>query len=81
MLISLQRAAFETARSPYMALKSHDIIPILKGAQSFDNLCTSLADSPYWNFLDTRILEAMAAASMIPAAQESIENFKKTFLA
>ncbi|XP_065918530.1 uncharacterized protein [Dysidea avara] len=76
---TLQRAAFETARSPYMALKSHDIIPILKGAQSFDNLCTSLADSPYWNFLDTRILEAMAAASMIPAAQESIENFKKTF--
>ena len=76
---TLQRAAFETARYPYMALKSHDIIPILKGAQSFDNLCTSLADSPYWNFLDTRILEAMAAASMIPAAQESIENFKKTF--
>ena len=75
----LQRAGLETARSPYMALKSHKILPILKGAQSFDNLCTSLADSPYWNFLDTRILEAMAAASMVPAAQESIENFKKAF--
>ena len=69
----------ETAQSPYMALKSHQIIPILMEAQSFQNLCTSLAKSPYWNFLDTRILEAMAAASLIPAVQESIENFKKTF--
>jgi len=75
----LQRAALETARSPHMALKSHEILPILKEARSFDNLCTSLADSPYWNFLDTRIMEAMAAASLIPAAQESIENFKTAF--
>jgi len=76
---TLQRAAVETAQSPYMALKSRQIIPILMEAQSFQNLCTSLAQSPYWNFLDTRILEAMAAASLIPAAQESVENFKKTF--
>jgi len=76
---TLQRAAVETAQSPYMALKSHQIIPILMGAESFQNLCTSLAQSPYWNFLDTRILEAMAAASLIPTAQESVENFKKTF--
>ena len=76
---TLQRAAVETVQSPYMALKSRQIIPILMEAQSFQNLCTSLAQSPYWNFLDTRILEAMAAASLIPAAQESVENFKRTF--
>ena len=38
-----------------------------------------LADTTYWNFLDIRITKTMATASMIPAAQETIENFKKTF--
>ena len=38
-----------------------------------------LADTTYWNILDTRMMEAMATASMIPAAQVAIENFKKTF--
>ena len=42
-------------------------------------LCSMLADTTYWNFLDIRMMEAMAIASMIPAARESIENFKKTF--
>lgn len=38
-----------------------------------------LADTTYWNFLDTRMLEALATASMIPAAQKTMENFKRTF--
>ena len=38
-----------------------------------------LANTSYWSFLDIRMMEAMATASMIPAAQETIENFKKTF--
>jgi len=38
-----------------------------------------LADTTYWNFLDIRMMEAMATASMIPAAQETIKNFKKVY--
>ena len=75
----LQRAAIERAKSPKMIQKSNELVPIIDEAKSFQALCTVLAKSPYWNFLDTRMMEAMAAASLIPAAQESIENFKKTF--
>ena len=75
----LRRAAIERARSPKMVQKSGETVPIIKAADSFQNLCTLLADTPYWNFLDIRILEAMATASMIPMAEKTIENFKKVF--
>ena len=75
----LQRACIEKARSPKMLMKSDQVIPVIKEAQSFQELCFMLADTTYWNFLDIRLMEAMASASTIPAAQESIENFKKTF--
>lgn len=76
---TLQRAAYEKAKTPKMMHKSNELIPIIDGAKSFQALCTSLAKSSYWNFLDIRMMEAMAAASLIPAAQESVENFKRTF--
>ena len=75
----LQTACIEKARSPKMLHKSNQIIPVIKEAESFEMLRFMLADTTYWNFLDIRMMEAMATASMIPAAQEAIENFKKTF--
>ena len=75
----LQRACIERARTPEMLYKSNEIIPFIKETNSFDSLCSMLADTTYWNFLDIRMMETMATASMIPAAQETIENFKKTF--
>ena len=62
-----------------MIQKSNELVPIIDEAKSFQALCTLLAKSPYWNFLDIRMMEAMAAASLIPAAQQSVENFKQTF--
>ena len=76
---TLQRAAIERAKSPKMIQKSNELVPIIDGAKSFQILCTMLAKTSYWNFLDIRMMETMAAASLIPAAQESVENFKKTF--
>ena len=75
----LQRACIEKARTPKMIYKSNEILPIIKNADSFEQLCSMLADTTYWNFLDIRMIETMATASMIPAAQVAIENFKKTF--
>ena len=75
----LQRAAIERAKSPEMIQKSSGIVHIIKAAKSFQDLCTLLADTPYWSCLDVRMMEAMAAASLIPAAQQSVENFKTTF--
>ena len=39
-----------------------------------------ITHSIFWNFLDIRMLEAIALASMIPAAQKSVENYKRAFL-
>ena len=75
----LHRACIERARTPKMLHKSNEIIPNIQGTDSFERLCSMLANTSYWNFLDIRMMEAMATASMIPAAQETIENFKKTF--
>ena len=75
----MQRACIEKAKSPRMLHKSNEIVPVVKEAQSFQVLCSMLADTTYWNILDTRMMEAMATASMIPTAQVAIENFKKTF--
>ena len=74
----LQRACIEKARTPKMLHKSSEIIPVIKEANSFERLCSMLADTTYWNFLAIKMMEAMATASRIPAAQETIENFKKT---
>ena len=76
---TLQTAAIERAKSPKMIQKSSEIVPTIKAATSFQDLCALLADTPYWNFLNIRMMEAMAAASLIPAAQQSVENFKRTF--
>ena len=76
---TLQKAVMDRATSPLMALMSHKILSIVKAAQSYEALSTSLSENFYWNFLDIRMMEAMAVASGIPAAQESITNFKSTF--
>ena len=75
----LKRAAIERAKSPELIQMSSEIVAAIKAANSFQDLCTLLADTPYWSFLDIRMMEAMAAASLIPAAQQSVENFKTTF--
>ncbi|XP_065901461.1 glycylpeptide N-tetradecanoyltransferase-like isoform X2 [Dysidea avara] len=74
----IQRAAIESAKSQRFP-KSHEILPMVTAALSFQSLCTMLAQTSYWNFLDTRMLEAMVNASMVPAAQQSLKNFKETF--
>ena len=77
--LSLQRACIEKAKSPKMLYKPDEIVPVIKEAQSFQTLCSMLAGTPYWCVLDTRMMEAMATASMIPAARDMIENFKRTY--
>ena len=78
-LKDLQTTLIEKARSPKMLHKSSQIISVIKEAQSFEMLRFMLANTTYWNFLDIRMMEAMATASMIPAAQATIENYKKAF--
>ncbi|XP_065885365.1 glycylpeptide N-tetradecanoyltransferase-like isoform X2 [Dysidea avara] len=74
----LQDACIETATSPKSFISS-GVVSKIEEANTFKALCTTLTKSHYWNFLDTRMMEAMVTASMVPAAQQSLENYKKTF--
>ena len=38
-----------------------------------------LAPSPYWNWFDTRLLQALVSASRSPEAEQWLESFKATF--
>ena len=50
-----------------------------KSTRMFAFFCLMITNSIFWNFLDIRLLEAIALASMIPAAQKSVENYKRAF--
>ena len=77
--VTVRQASMESAMFPTMVLKSKEIRSIIQASQSFQTLVDLLTEKFYWNFLDTRMMEAMATASGISAAQESIKNFKDTF--
>ena len=72
----MQEACIEAAQSPNN-LVSENFTSSIVEVKTFNDLFLTLAKSTHWNFLDTRMMEAMVTASMIPAAQQSLENFKK----
>ena len=72
----LQLAAMDKAKSQRFP-KSHELLPQISEVTTFTKLCVMLRKSTYWSFLDTRIMEALVTASMIPAVQQSVENYKK----
>ena len=74
----MQEACIEKALSP-KNLVSENFVSSIEKVESFNKLCVTLAKSAQWNFLDTRMMEAMVTASMIPSAQQSMENFKNAF--
>ena len=75
----MQEACMEEAKSPKNVFSENVVSTIEQVNKTFDDLFLTLTKSNHWNFLDTRMMEAMVTASMIPAAQQSLENFKKAF--
>ena len=76
---AMQQACVEQIKSPVNRFPESLISRIKRADKTFDDLFLTLSESDYWNFLDIRMMEAMVTASMVPAAQQSLENFKKTF--
>ena len=57
----------------------HKLIPQILRTSSMNELLDMLAQSEYWNWFDTRLLEALTYASGSPEAIELLEHFKRTF--
>ena len=74
----LRRACIHKIKS----LKSnlpHKLIPQILRTSSMNELLDMLAQSEYWNWFDTRLLEALTYASGSPEAIKLLEHFKSTF--
>ena len=75
----MQEACIEKAMSP-KSLVSRSLISSVEQVKTFNQFYVTLTKGAQWNFLDIRMMEAMVSASRVPAAQQSLENFKKGFL-
>ena len=53
----------------------------IQPTESLDDMLDVLALSPYWNWFDTRLLQALVSASGSPEAEKWLESFKATFYA
>ena len=55
------------------------LVPKIQQTHSLDDMLDVLAQSPYWNWFDTRLLQALVSASGSAEAEEWLESFKATF--
>ena len=79
VLFTLQMACIQQLHSPTQNYIPQDIISKLKAAKSLRSFWLLLIDSPHCNFLDIRLLEAMADALLRPEAKKIIDNFKDAY--
>ena len=72
----LRRACIVQMHNPGGAQLSPELIDKIKITKNVDELLDQLVDSPYWSWIDVRIMEAMVIASDISQAQELFYNYK-----
>ena len=76
----LRRACIQRINSLGSSLPK-SLVPKIQQTHSLDEMLDVLAQSPYWNWFDTRLLQALISASGSPEAEEWLETFKVTFYA
>jgi len=57
------------------------LVPKIQQTHSLDDMLDVLAQSPYWNWFDTRLLQALVSASGSSEVEEWLKSFKATFYA
>ena len=55
------------------------LVTKIKGTTTLDDMLDVFSESPYWNWFDTRLLQALVSASGSPEAEQWLESFKATF--
>ena len=73
----VRRACIEQINTPDGAQLTQKIVDDIKASKNIDMLFDTLAESPYWSWIDIRLLEAMAASSDIEQADMLLESYKQ----
>ena len=55
------------------------LVPKIQKTVTLDEMLDVFSGSPYWNWFDTRLLQALVSASGSSEAQEWLDSFKATF--
>ena len=74
----MKRACIEQMNSPSGAQLSSDLVTKVKSSKSVDGLFDTLAESPYWSWVDIRLLNVMAAASGLVESIELLASYKSS---
>ena len=72
----LRRACIAQVHNPDGAELTPDLVEKIAVTKNIDDLFDLLARSPYWSWIDIRILEMMVAASGILLADKLLDNYK-----
>ena len=72
----LRRACIAQVHNPDGAELAPDVVKKILVTQNIDDLFDLLVCSPYWSWIDIRILEMMVAASGISLADKLLKNYK-----
>ena len=75
---TLKRACIEKINTLCSTLP-RKLIPKIKATTTLEELLELFADSKYWNWFDTRLLEALTYATGLPEAIECLEHFKEVY--
>ena len=79
----IRRACIEQMSSPEGVQLPPELITKVTSSKDIDTLFDVLAESPYWSWIDIRLLNVMAAASgcVVADCNELIESYKKSVYA
>ena len=73
---SLRRACIAQQKTPKGVKLPDQLETDIKCAQNIDTLLDALVDSPYWSWIDVRLLQTIVRASNIPQALQILKNYK-----
>ena len=74
--VDLRRACIAQMRNPGGAELSQELVKEISKTQNTDSLFDVLVLSPYWSWIDIRILEVMVVASKNSRALQLLKNYK-----
>ena len=74
---SLRRACLENSNKLGGVPLPSDLKSNIAAAKTLDDLFDVLCDTPYWNWMNIKMLAKMSKASHLPAATELIQQYKE----
>ena len=73
---AIRRSCIEQINTPNGAQLSPEMVQKIKAANHLNTLLDTLAESPYWSWIDLRLLEAMVTASGSSVAKDLLTKYR-----